>query len=401
MTDAFAEITSFGALCAAALRAARGKRSKPGVARFLMDLEGLCLAQQRSLRDGTWQASAGRSHWIRDPKPRYITVVPFGDRVVEHALMATIGPRLEAQAFAWSFACRKGGGAQRALARTRRLALRYPHVWRTDIAHFFATIPHDRLFLSLRDAVPEADVRALIEGIVKARAPAADRGLCLGALTSQLLANHYLTALDARLPGTPARPRAAVRYMDDVCVFGSLADLRALRRETTTWLAQELSLSVHPRIDQLVAVRTGVPFLGWQVRRGSVVPRPATRRRMRRRARVLARLLAIGRIDEATAAVRMGALAAWRDGALRGATMELDLEARPASRDGVSPSATNRVYRGGSWNNDADNARVAYRNYNDPTNANDNLGVRLVSSETWARSRTAIGFPRSAKVPTR
>ena len=251
------------------------------------------------------------------------------------------------------------------------------------------------------DAVPEADVRALIEGIVKARAPAADRGLCLGALTSQLLANHYLTALDARLPGTPARPRAAVRYMDDVCVFGSLADLRALRRETTTWLAQELSLSVHPRIDQLVAVRTGVPFLGWQVRRGSVVPRPATRRRMRRRARVLARLLAIGRIDEATAAVRMGALAAWRDGALRGATMELDLEARPASRDGVSPSATNRVNRGGSWNNDADNARVAYRNYNDPTNANDNLGVRLVSSEAWARSRTAIGFPRSAKVPTR
>jgi hypothetical protein len=37
-----------------------------------------------------------------------------------------------------------------------------------------------------------------------------------------------------------------------------------------------------------------------------------------------------------------------------------------------------RVVRGGSWNNDADNARSAARNNNDPDNRNDNIGLRVL-----------------------
>ena len=38
---------------------------------------------------------------------------------------------------------------------------------------------------------------------------------------------------------------------------------------------------------------------------------------------------------------------------------------------------SNRVNRGGSWNNNADNCRSAYRNRNDPSNRNNNLGFRV------------------------
>ena len=41
---------------------------------------------------------------------------------------------------------------------------------------------------------------------------------------------------------------------------------------------------------------------------------------------------------------------------------------------------SNRVIRGGSWNNDARNARVSNRNNNDPDNRNNNLGFRLARS---------------------
>lgn len=44
-------------------------------------------------------------------------------------------------------------------------------------------------------------------------------------------------------------------------------------------------------------------------------------------------------------------------------------------------SGSNRVYRGGSWNNNAQNARAAIRNNNDPSNRNNDLGFRLCSTE--------------------
>lgn len=40
---------------------------------------------------------------------------------------------------------------------------------------------------------------------------------------------------------------------------------------------------------------------------------------------------------------------------------------------------TNRVLRGGSWNNDANNLAASYRNNNAPTNRNNNNGFRVVS----------------------
>jgi hypothetical protein len=41
------------------------------------------------------------------------------------------------------------------------------------------------------------------------------------------------------------------------------------------------------------------------------------------------------------------------------------------------PDTFSRVVRGGSWNNNQDNARTAYRNNNTPDNRNNNLGFRV------------------------
>ncbi|MEO6038240.1 MAG: SUMF1/EgtB/PvdO family nonheme iron enzyme [Saprospiraceae bacterium] len=45
---------------------------------------------------------------------------------------------------------------------------------------------------------------------------------------------------------------------------------------------------------------------------------------------------------------------------------------------------SNRVLRGGSWNNDADNARVRNRNDNNPNNRNDNYGFRLANTGNFS-----------------
>lgn len=46
----------------------------------------------------------------------------------------------------------------------------------------------------------------------------------------------------------------------------------------------------------------------------------------------------------------------------------------------IPESGSNRVNRGGSWNNTADNLQVGNVNSNTPDNVNNNLGLRLVST---------------------
>jgi formylglycine-generating enzyme required for sulfatase activity len=48
------------------------------------------------------------------------------------------------------------------------------------------------------------------------------------------------------------------------------------------------------------------------------------------------------------------------------------------------------VLRGGSWNNDAQNCRVANRNNNTPEDRNNNIGFRLASSPQLNRRPDGI-----------
>ncbi|WP_353485325.1 SUMF1/EgtB/PvdO family nonheme iron enzyme [Haliscomenobacter sp.] len=48
-------------------------------------------------------------------------------------------------------------------------------------------------------------------------------------------------------------------------------------------------------------------------------------------------------------------------------------------------SGSNRVLRGGSWNNNPQNVRAANRNNNTPDNRNNNIGCRLANTGKQAR----------------
>ena len=59
-----------------------------------------------------------------------------------------------------------------------------------------------------------------------------------------------------------------------------------------------------------------------------------------------------------------------------------------------------RVNRGGSWNNDAQNARAANRNSNTPDNRNNNLGLRLARAQPWT-DEPRLTRPRAQRGGTR
>ena len=72
---------SFESLLLAAHAAARGKRFKPGVARFVFDLERQLLLLHEELASKTYRPGPYRTFTIYEGKTRQISAAPFRDRV--------------------------------------------------------------------------------------------------------------------------------------------------------------------------------------------------------------------------------------------------------------------------------------------------------------------------------
>ncbi|MCS6900320.1 MAG: hypothetical protein RMJ98_06095 [Myxococcales bacterium] len=111
-----------------ARKAARGKRHRPEVARFLLDLDRSVDALAAALRDRSYRPRPGRPFLVREPKPRWVYALPFPDRVVQHLLIDASLPALEPWFAPQSYACRVGKGTHRALRQAAELTRRFSFV---------------------------------------------------------------------------------------------------------------------------------------------------------------------------------------------------------------------------------------------------------------------------------
>ena len=289
----FPRIVSFENLVLSFHRASKGKRYRPGVMRFFRDLEGELLLLQRELVSGEYRPGPFARFVIFDPKEREISVPPFRDRVVHHAIVGVLEPILEARFDPDSYGCRKGLGMDRALARARHHASRSDFCLRTDVRKFFPSVDHDTLRDQLRGILKDRVLLALLDRIIGGGGP----GLPIGSLTSQWFANLYLTPLDRYLRTLPG-VTGQVRYMDDVLAFGP--DREALHealRRVRTFVADRLRLELKPGATRVTPTAPGVPFLGFRVRRSGIEVRRETFRRFRDGMRRAESAWRKGRID--------------------------------------------------------------------------------------------------------
>ncbi|MBN1423934.1 group II intron reverse transcriptase domain-containing protein, partial [Candidatus Fermentibacteria bacterium] len=227
---------------------------------------------------------AHRYFTIRDPKEREIAVAPFRDRVVHHAVVATIEPWFERAFISDSYACRKGKGVHAAIRRAQVFLRRHRWYVKTDVEKYFERVDHEALLGILRRKLKDRRILGLLETIIRnTREPG--RGLPIGNLTSQFLANVYLDPLDHFIKER-LRIRAYVRYMDDLVVFDDdPARLESLVREIEGFLHGELRLSLKPGSTWRNTRAHGLSFLGVRVFPGLLRVRGENRRRCLRRMR--------------------------------------------------------------------------------------------------------------------
>ena len=312
--DLFDGIASFPALHAAAMRAAKGKRAKPGAAAFLANLETETLRLERELHSGRYRPGRYKTIEIRDPKHRIVSAAPFRDRVIHHAFCAVCEPLFERSFIHDSYANRKGRGTHRAVARYEVFRDRFRVVLRCDIYRYFAAIDHEILKRDLRRRISCPRTLALADRIIDGSNPQEPvnlyyrgddlftpyerrRGLPIGNLTSQFFANLYLNGLD-HFCKEVLRAKGYLRYVDDFALFHDEPERLAEWRGRIDRYLEGRRLRLHPRKTHVAPTREPATFLGFVLLPGGSRRLPEDNvRRFRNRLRGLRDRWKHGRVE--------------------------------------------------------------------------------------------------------
>lgn len=277
-------IIEFKNLYLAFTKAAKGKTWKPYVEQFKINLEGELFQLQHDLSSKMYQPGDYYNFYITEPKRRLVSAAPFRDRVVHHAICNIVEPIYEKIFIFDSYACRKGKGQHKAADRYTEFCRKNKYVLKCDIQKYFPSIDHQILLALLKRKIKDTDVLWLFEKIIKSGKDILqdeyivnwypgdnlltpierDRGLPIGNLTSQFLANIYLNELDYFIKFILGC-RYYIRYMDDFVVLSqSKAELWRIRKEIINFL-DGLRLSLHPKKNRIFPVTQGTEFMGYRI----------------------------------------------------------------------------------------------------------------------------------------
>jgi retron-type reverse transcriptase len=309
----YSQITPFENLLAAAKQAQRQKRYRDPVLVFNHQLEQELFQLQAELETKTYQPGGYRTFEIYEPKRRVISAAPYRDRVVHHALSNIIAPIFDRTFIATSYANRKGYGSHRALRQFVSYARSSRYVLQCNIHKYFPSIDIAILKQQIRRKLKCQDTLWLIDRILDTpslgEAPIdyfpgdtlltpleRPKGLPIGNLTSQFLANVYLNGCDRYIKETLAVSKY-VRYVDDFALFSDDRDfLYHCRGQIEDYLTT-LRLKIHPIKSQLSQTCQGASFVGFRVLPDRIRVRNHNLQTGRRRIKRLQSDAASGRIS--------------------------------------------------------------------------------------------------------
>lgn len=264
---------------------------------------------------------------VKYPKLREIFAAHFIDRIVQHWIILRVEPLLEilfVKCGDVSFNCRKGYGTLRAVQTlddgVKHVSRHYTqdaYIGKFDLRSFFMSIDKQRLWEMLRVFIEnnyhESDKETLLwlteitimhrpqdncvrkgdlslwENLAKHKSLFYTDGMAIGNITSQILANFYLSSFDSwAYHWCKGRDGCFVRFVDDmVVVLPEKEDVLKFHRLARDRLHQEVHLDFHPDKVYIRHISKGVKFIGTVVKPGRTYVSNRTVARMWERTRTM------------------------------------------------------------------------------------------------------------------
>jgi RNA-directed DNA polymerase len=268
MAELYQQVTGFQNLYSSFKKAFKGKKNNPEAADFYLNLEKNLFKLRDELLTRKYKPGKYRYFNIHDPKERMISNAPFRDKVVHQALVNIIEPLFEHVFFKNSFACRKGKGTHKAVLLAQYFMRFNRFYLKMDIEKYFETIDHMKLVDIFSETVQNKQVLWLLKTILKTSEQSSGvkgKGIPIGNLTSQFLANVYLNKLD-HFAVNNLSIHCYIRYMDDFVIFHPDKErLKTVRDRLTQFVGKELLLKVKGRATVIQGRENGLGFLGYRV----------------------------------------------------------------------------------------------------------------------------------------
>jgi len=311
----YSSIYNFKNLLIAYRQACKNNRYKISTLKYSLYLENYLFDLEKKLLTETYKPQPYRQFVVTEPKRRKISAPEFEDRIVQHSLVNEIEPIFEKKFIYDNYACRKNKGTHFALHRVKKFLQSsrscYPnqdiYFLKCDIKKFFQSISWDVLLEIISSEIFDPQIFNLLKkfivdfsvyGVAKTDLvqgnlfePLDDspvsvsqrRGLPIGNLTSQLLANVYLDQLD-QFVKHQLHQKWYGRYMDDFFIISPDKEkLKEIKIIINDFLKQRLKLSLHPNKSLIKNTKDGLCFVGYRIFSDHILIRGSTLIRFQKR----------------------------------------------------------------------------------------------------------------------
>ncbi|MBF0397205.1 MAG: group II intron reverse transcriptase domain-containing protein [Desulfobacterales bacterium] len=257
-------ISEYENLCLAYKKAVRAKICKQEVQIFRKNFHANIQKIRNQLISKNFDIGHYYSFKVYDPKPRQIYAASFPERVLHHAIMNVCEPILDSYAIYDTYACRKKKGRQKAVIKAQSFIEKFSWYLKLDISKYFNSIDHKIVMSLLSRKIKDKNVLFLFQKIIDTYHTETGKGIPIGNLISQHLANFYLGSFDHWIKGK-RKIKGYVRYMDDFLVFGNEKSyIKNELNEIKLFIKQNLKLKLKDNV-QLNHTSHGIPFLGYRI----------------------------------------------------------------------------------------------------------------------------------------